>query len=234
MKSDLETSKALTKDLIKQTNTMQRERDRLEVHKQIAQAFLARFQLSGAEHQLLYGAAKDSPIVADFFRVLDRVQSIHADCRLLMQCGYQTAAIDIMEEMTLHQEGALERLYRWTQNHCRSLENNEIGPLIVEAMSRLQDRPVLFKCVHFVDFPVAFIKVIPLQIRHWRIRHCEKSGFGASVHWGLDGRGSWREPQAHWAACPRSEEIYWRYVCVAASEHSHRKGEPIFAVQKVR
>ncbi|EDV36697.2 uncharacterized protein Dana_GF11818, partial [Drosophila ananassae] len=61
--------------------------------------------------------------------------------------GYQTAALDIMEEMTLHQEGALERLYRWTQNHCRSLENNEIGPLIVEAMSRLQDRPVLFKYV---------------------------------------------------------------------------------------
>ncbi|KAH8401293.1 hypothetical protein KR009_004438 [Drosophila setifemur] len=147
MKSDLETSKALTKDLIEQTNTMQRERDRLEVHQQIAQAFLARFQLSGAEHQLLYGTAKDAPIVADFFKVLDRVQSIHADCRMLMQCGYQTAALDIMEEMTLHQEGALERLYRWTQNHCRSLENNEIGPLIVEAMSRLQDRPVLFKYV---------------------------------------------------------------------------------------
>jgi len=58
-----------------------------------------------------------------------------------------------MEEMTLHQEGALERLYRWTQNHCRSLENNEIGPLIVEAMSRLQDRPVLFKWVILYYFP---------------------------------------------------------------------------------
>ncbi|XP_017147045.1 conserved oligomeric Golgi complex subunit 6 [Drosophila miranda] len=147
MKSDLETSKALTKDLIEQTNTMQQERDRLEVHQQIAQAFLARFQLTVPEHQLLYGSAKDAPIVADFFRVLDRVQSIHSDCRLLMQCGYQTAALDIMEEMTLHQEGALERLYRWTQNHCRNLESNEIGPLIVEAMRRLQDRPVLFKYV---------------------------------------------------------------------------------------
>ncbi|BFG06287.1 conserved oligomeric Golgi complex subunit 6 [Drosophila madeirensis] len=147
MKSDLETSKALTKDLIEQTNTMQQERDRLEVHQQIAQAFLARFQLTVPEHQLLYGSAKDAPIVADFFTVLDRVQSIHSDCRLLMQCGYQTAALDIMEEMTLHQEGALERLYRWTQNHCRNLENNEIGPLIVEAMRRLQDRPVLFKYV---------------------------------------------------------------------------------------
>ncbi|XP_051859955.1 conserved oligomeric Golgi complex subunit 6 [Drosophila albomicans] len=147
MKTDLETSKALTKDLIEQTNKMQQERERLEIHQQIAQAFLARFQLSVPEHQLLYGNAKDAPIVPEFFKVLDRVQSIHSDCRLLMQCGYQTAALDIMEEMTLHQEGALERLYRWTQNHCRNLENNEIGPLIVEAMSRLQDRPVLFKYV---------------------------------------------------------------------------------------
>ncbi|KAH8370247.1 hypothetical protein KR093_002756 [Drosophila rubida] len=147
MKTQLETSKALTKDLIEQTNKMQHERERLEVHQQIAQAFLARFQLSVPEHQLLYGSAKDAPIVPEFFKVLDRVQSIHSDCRLLMQCGYQTAALDIMEEMTLHQEGALERLYRWTQNHCRNLENNEIGPLIVEAMSRLQDRPVLFKYV---------------------------------------------------------------------------------------
>ncbi|KAH8407553.1 hypothetical protein KR222_005318, partial [Zaprionus bogoriensis] len=147
MRSDLESSKALTRDLIEQTNKLQQQREQLEVHQQIAQAFLARFQLSVPEHQLLYGNAKDAPIVPEFFRVLDRVQAIHAECRLLMQCGYQTAALDIMEEMTLHQEGALERLYRWTQNHCRNLENNEIGPLIVQAMSRLQDRPVLFKYV---------------------------------------------------------------------------------------
>ncbi|XP_061400539.1 conserved oligomeric Golgi complex subunit 6 [Musca vetustissima] len=147
MKNDLESSKALTHDLIKQTNSLQEERDRLQVHKQIAEAFLGRFQLSVPEHQMLYGTSKDTPIVPEFFDVLDRVQSIHSECRVLMQCGYQTAASDIMEEMTLHQEGALERLYRWTQNHCRNLENNEIGQLVCRAMGRLQDRPVLFKYV---------------------------------------------------------------------------------------
>uniref|UniRef100_A0A1A9X3N5 Conserved oligomeric Golgi complex subunit 6 n=1 Tax=Glossina brevipalpis TaxID=37001 RepID=A0A1A9X3N5_9MUSC len=147
MKNDLESSKALTHNLIKQTNALQEEKECLQVHKQIAEAFLGRFQISVPEHQLLYGTTKDAPIVAEFFDVLDRVQNIHADCRILMQSGYQIAAADIMEEMTLHQEGALERLYRWTQNHCRSLENNEIGPLIINAMVRLQDRPVLFKYV---------------------------------------------------------------------------------------
>lgn len=147
MKYNLESSKALTHDLISQTNSLQTERERLKVDQQIAEAFLARFQLTVPEHQILYGTTKDAQIVPEFFTVFNRVQSIHADCRVLMQCGYQTAALEIMEEMTLHQEGAFERLYRWTQNHCRNLENNEIGSLVIEAMSRLQDRPVLFKYI---------------------------------------------------------------------------------------
>uniref|UniRef100_A0A1A9UZ39 Conserved oligomeric Golgi complex subunit 6 n=1 Tax=Glossina austeni TaxID=7395 RepID=A0A1A9UZ39_GLOAU len=146
MKNDLEFSKALTHNLIKRTNALQEEKECLQARKQIAEAFLRRFQISLQEHQLLYGTTKDAPIVAEFFDVLDRVRNIHSDCRILMQSGYQTAASDIMEEMTLHQEGALERLYRWTQNHCRSLEN-EIGPLIIKAMGHLQDRPILFKYV---------------------------------------------------------------------------------------
>ncbi|XP_067631293.1 conserved oligomeric Golgi complex subunit 6 isoform X2 [Eurosta solidaginis] len=147
MKTNMESSKALTHDLITQTNSLQTERERLQVDQQIAEAFLARFQLTVPEHQILYGATKDAQIVPEFFTVLNRVQSIHSDCRALMQCGYQTAALEIMEEMTLHQEGAFERLYRWTQNHCRNLDNNEIGSLVIEAMNRLQDRPVLFKYV---------------------------------------------------------------------------------------
>ncbi|KAL9876935.1 conserved oligomeric Golgi complex subunit 6 isoform 2-T4 [Glossina fuscipes fuscipes] len=146
MKNDLEFSKALTHNLIKRTNALQQEKECLQARKQIAEAFLRRFQISLHEHQLLYGNTKDAPIDAEFFDVLDRVRNIHSDCRILMQSGYQTAASDIMEEMNLHQEGALERLYRWTQNHCRSVEN-EIGPLISKAMGHLQDRPILFKYV---------------------------------------------------------------------------------------
>lgn len=42
-------------------------------------------------------------------------------------------------------EAALERLYRWTQSHCRSLESSESAVLLTQAMACLQDRPVLFK-----------------------------------------------------------------------------------------
>lgn len=43
------------------------------------------------------------------------------------------------------QEGALERLYRWTQSHCRNVDNPDLTDLITHAMAKLQDRPVLFK-----------------------------------------------------------------------------------------
>ena len=147
MKSQLRNTEAQTKDLIQQANTLQEENAKLQTQQKIASGFLSRFQLSVAEHQMLYGAKRDAPITAEFFQVLDRVQRIHTDCRTLMQSGYQTVALDIMEEMTLHQEAALERLYRWTQSHCRNVESNEMGVLIVEAMARLQERPVLFKYV---------------------------------------------------------------------------------------
>lgn len=62
-----------------------------------------------------------------------------------MQSGYQTLALDIMQRMTLLQESALERLYRWTQIQCKNIENERLASLLIKAMSKLQDRPVLFK-----------------------------------------------------------------------------------------
>lgn len=148
MQEQLKATQAQTHELIKQTNSLQDESQKLQIQEHIAGAFLSKFQLTVEEHQNLYGSIRDAPITMKFFDVLARVQTIHSECRILLQSGYQTAALDIMEEMTLHQEGALERLYRWTQNHCRNIDaNNEISPLVVMAMNKLQDRPVLFKYV---------------------------------------------------------------------------------------
>lgn len=148
MQDRLRATQSQTHELIEQTNGLQAEANKLQINQQIAGAFLHRFQLSPIEHQQLYDSARDRPITMDCFTTLSRVQAIHSDCRVLLQSGYQTAALDIMEDMTLHEESALERLYRWTQTHCRSLDtNDEIGGLIVLAMSKLQERPVLFKYV---------------------------------------------------------------------------------------
>lgn len=166
MQQSLLATQSQTQELIQQTNALQATGTQLQVHQQIAGAFLQRFQLTIAEHQQLYGTSSATtttattpagspaaPITGAFFEALSRVQSIHADCRVLLQSGHQAVALDIMEEMTLHQEAALERLYRWTQNHCRNVVataadgGDGIGALVVTAMNRLQDRPVLFKYV---------------------------------------------------------------------------------------
>lgn len=149
MKDRLQRTQKETSSLIQQTNTLQNDCQKLEFQQSIARAFNQRFQLSPEEHLVLYGekSARTTNVTPDFFLALDRIQKIHLECRQLMQ--QLPVASDIMEEMTLHQEGALERLYRWTQSHCRSLDSasEEAMKMVLEAMRRLEERPVLFKYV---------------------------------------------------------------------------------------
>lgn len=112
MRETLQQTQSQTHDLINQTNDLQIERSKLQVHHDVAVAFLNHFQLSQTDHQLLYGTTRDEKITKDFFRVLEHVQSIHNECRLLIQNGFESLAMDIMEEMAMHQEAGLERLYR--------------------------------------------------------------------------------------------------------------------------
>lgn len=146
MQKCLQDTQTQTHELIQQTNALQEESKKLQVRQEITSAFLSRFRLSIEEHQHLYGSPRDAPITMRFFEVLERIQAIHSECRILMQSNCQTAALDIMEEMTLHQEGALERLYRWTQSHCRNVDS-DISGLLQMSMNKLQDRPVLFQYV---------------------------------------------------------------------------------------
>ncbi|KAJ4429443.1 hypothetical protein ANN_21612 [Periplaneta americana] len=147
MTSRLQATKTQTHHLIDQTTKLQAESQKLCLQQEVAGGFLRSFQLSPAEQAVLRGSSREAAITSEFFTVLERVQSIHSNGRMLMQSGHQTAALEIMEQMALYQEAALERLYRWTQSHCRNIESAETSGLLTQAMSRLQDRPVLFKYV---------------------------------------------------------------------------------------
>ncbi len=52
-----------------------------------------------------------------------------------------------MDSMSLHEEAANERLYRWTLNILRSISSDviEVHPQLFRAMACLQDREILFK-----------------------------------------------------------------------------------------
>lgn len=76
----------------------------MSLQEKIINAFIECFQLSQNELTALYGKTTDAPISSDLFKILDKVQQIQNDCRLLTQLGHQRLAVDIMEQVTLYQE----------------------------------------------------------------------------------------------------------------------------------
>lgn len=76
-----------------------------DIQSSVATALLQTFQLTQNDLIALHGPKnkRDLPITNDTFIALDKVQKIHNDCKILMQSGHQTLALDIMEQMTLNQ-----------------------------------------------------------------------------------------------------------------------------------
>ncbi|KAL3852068.1 hypothetical protein ACJMK2_015756 [Sinanodonta woodiana] len=146
MTNRLKVAKEQTHDLINQTTQLQAESHKLQMKAQVADVFLAKFQLKPDEIKALRGD-RSGALSQDFFQALARVKQIHNDCKVLLRTNHQTAGLEIMESMALHQETAFERLYRWTQNECRMLtgDSPDISPVLCQAMLALQDRPVLFR-----------------------------------------------------------------------------------------
>ncbi|KAH9514306.1 Golgi transport complex subunit 6 [Bulinus truncatus] len=146
MTNRLKAAKAKTHHLISQTTSLHNESQKLQLKEQVANAFLEKFQLKPDEIKSLRGT-RDGALHADFFKALAKVKQIHSDCKFLLRTNHQTAGLEIMESMALHQESAYERLYRWTQHQCRQVTQDtpDVSYLLCQAMEALQDRPVLLK-----------------------------------------------------------------------------------------
>lgn len=146
MTKRLKAARDQTADLINKTTELRKEGQRLDMRARVADAFLAKYQLKPEEARVLRGT-RDGQLQEDFFHSLTRIKQIHNDCKVLLRTNQQTAGLEIMESMALHQETAYERLYRWTQAECRSMTGDsfEVTLLHCKAMEALQDRPVLFR-----------------------------------------------------------------------------------------
>lgn len=77
MRETLQRTQTQTHELINQTSGLQAERSKLNIHYDVASKFLQHFQLSEADHKILYGQTRDEKITNEFFRVLDHVQATH-------------------------------------------------------------------------------------------------------------------------------------------------------------
>ena len=65
--------------------------------------------LGPCSHHIVMQAERISD---DFFTALERVRTIHANCRSLLRSHHQRAGLELMESMSNHQEAAYERLCR--------------------------------------------------------------------------------------------------------------------------
>ncbi|KAL9964607.1 hypothetical protein ACROYT_G028269 [Oculina patagonica] len=146
MTSRLKSARDQTSDLISKTTKLQGESQNIQMKETVADAFISRFQLKPDEVQALKGT-RNGPISETFFEALGRVKEIHNDCKLLLRTKQQTAGLQIMEAMALHLESSYEKLYRWSQDECRSLTGDlpDVSSMLSRAMAALEDRPVLFK-----------------------------------------------------------------------------------------
>ena len=143
MAAQLEAARGDTSALVKTTSGLRDERRLVELRRELLSGFMERFQLRPEEASAL-GA--DTPVTDDFFTALKRVRVIHADCRLLLTGDQQRAGLSIMEAMAAKQETAYEKLYRWTQDSCRTLAGSHPDRLrmLKVALDALQTRPILY------------------------------------------------------------------------------------------
>ena len=81
----------------------------------IADKFISKFQLRNDEINYLCGK-NEQTLHPEFFNALQKVRDIHENCKILLRTNQQTAGLEIMDQMAMHQEAAYERLYRWMQS----------------------------------------------------------------------------------------------------------------------
>ncbi|CAL0314243.1 unnamed protein product [Lupinus luteus] len=140
----LNSCSASTGDIISTTERLKQELETTTQRQEIAACFLRDYQLSPEE----INALRDEELNENFFKALSHVQEIHANCKVLLRTHHQRAGLELMDMMSVYQEGAYERLCRWVQAECRKLgdtDNPEVGELLKTAVRYLRERSVLFK-----------------------------------------------------------------------------------------
>ncbi|KAL4197274.1 hypothetical protein AMTRI_Chr04g187470 [Amborella trichopoda] len=140
----LNSCNATTGDIISTTERLKQEHENTTQRQEIISCFLRDYQLSSEE----VNALREEDLNENFFKALAHVQEIHANCKMLLRTHHQRAGLELMDMMSVYQDGAYERLCRWVQAECRRLgdnDNPEVSELLKTAVRCLKERPVLFK-----------------------------------------------------------------------------------------
>ncbi|KAI9209389.1 oligomeric Golgi complex subunit 6 [Polychytrium aggregatum] len=151
MEDKLKTANERTFRIVSRIKDMKESSQRALIRKSLAEAFVKRFTLSDQEIQIL--TTPHLEINKSFFDALDHLHQINEDCRALLVTDHQHAGLEIMDSITIYQDLAYEKLFKWTQAQCRGLTRDmpDLNRTLKDAMRALKLRPVLFQtCVEDV------------------------------------------------------------------------------------
>ncbi|KAF7730169.1 Golgi transport complex subunit 6 [Apophysomyces ossiformis] len=148
MKQRLDKAQTQTSLMMEQANTLHNQSSACATRILIVDSFLEKFTLSDEEIKILRSSSVS--VNEGFFDALSHLQQVYNDCQLLLMTNHQQAGEQIMQSMTVYQEAAYEKLYRWTQHECRVAfggDSIDVGKPIVKALNALKHRPVLFQTI---------------------------------------------------------------------------------------
>lgn len=155
MQRRLSAAKSRTSGLLRETTRLQGKSKLLDMKFKVVSAFLEKFQLTPQQVQILTGHAgffghtgrSQRQIDSNFFDAMNRVKTIHEDCKVLLHMSKQRVGLEIMESMAMHLESAYEQLYHWVQNQCRLMTNEtlDLSANLRQGLKELHNRPILFQ-----------------------------------------------------------------------------------------
>ncbi|XP_015782944.1 conserved oligomeric Golgi complex subunit 6 [Tetranychus urticae] len=145
--------KTKNQNLLEKTHYLKNERKTVDIQQAIVDKFLDRFHLKPHEIAILKGLPSKEdphqplPMTETFFELLGKCRQIHEDSKILLSSSQQTTGIETMDAMSVLEEAAFERLYKWTLNALRSFnpDSMEMNNLLFKAIGFISERTVLLK-----------------------------------------------------------------------------------------
>ena len=155
MKENLEKTKNSSAKVIKEAEKLQKNREINREKKKMIEIFTEKFQLSEKERKLLTNyemEASQDKLTIEFFEALQRVNEIISNTKKYLTLQkYANTEISIKDSLSLTQQAAFDRLFRWLQSQFKELQHSspEITIEFHLAIRYLAERPVLLQ--HCID-----------------------------------------------------------------------------------
>ena len=134
-----------TKGPVKETSKLMEQKNNVQVKQAILSAFKSKFVISEKEADIL--TSSSHPIDGEFFRVLNKVKKIHANCDSLLATDNQDLGLEIMGKMSHYMDQAFDRLFFVVQRDLKSMrgDDQKVKRQLSQSLLVLSERPTQFE-----------------------------------------------------------------------------------------